>query len=202
MTRLFNSLMTLMIPVLLGVTSIATPVLNRGILPTAGAVTDVASRTDNTCADPSLADVVIEAFSGSKLAHFIHFRSAFVNGDSLQTAGPPLWSFQGPVFKAWRTQQPFTVPLFSLVTPASNDLVFLIGSDAQTPPIFNGFVNNGLVAWVYDTAVCGSVPLLSAVLAAQSDHYWTANVNEHADLLAHGWADGGVVAYVLPLASL
>ncbi|KAF5326781.1 hypothetical protein D9619_003884 [Psilocybe cf. subviscida] len=199
MTRTFNSCIALMIPVLLGIASLATQVLNRAVLPTAGAIGNMSSRSDSTCADPSLAHTVIEAFSGSRLAHFIHFRSVLVNIDSVQAAGPPFWSFQGPVFKAWRTQQPSTVPLFSLVTPTGDDFLFMIGTDAQTPPIVNGFVNNGLVAWVYATAVCGSVPLLSAALASQSDHYWTADADEHADLVARGWADGGTVAFVLPL---
>jgi hypothetical protein len=78
----------------------------------------------------------------------------------------------------------------------------MVGADAQTPPVVGGFSTSGLVAWVYDTAVCDSVPLMSAVLAAQSDHYYTTDPDEHAALLAAGWTDGGVVAFVLPLPTL
>ncbi|KAF5326779.1 hypothetical protein D9619_003886 [Psilocybe cf. subviscida] len=195
MIRLFNSLIALMIPVLLGLTSIATPLPSTNILPTAGAVTDKSSRTESTCADSSIARTLFVAFSGARLAHFLHFHSVFVSSDSAEAAGPPLWSFQGPVGKAWKTQQPSTVPLFSLAKPSGNDFLLGIGSDAQTPPIVSGFGNNGLVGWVYGTAVCGSVPLLSAALATQSDHYWTTDADEHADLLARGWTDGGIVAY-------
>lgn len=141
-------------------------------------------------------------FSGSQIAHDIEFRAALVNDDSIQPAGPPVWSLQGPVCKAWATQQPFTVPLFRLTTPQHDDLLFMIGTPAQTPPVVSGWRNTGLIAWVYDSPVCGSVPLLSAVLASQSDHYYTTDPDEHATLLNLGWTDGGLVAYVLPLPSL
>lgn len=78
----------------------------------------------------------------------------------------------------------------------------MIGEDAQTPPVVSGFENAGLIAWVYDTAVCGSVPLMSVSLPAKTDHYWTTDAAEHAGLLNEGWTDSGVVAFVLPLPSL
>ncbi|KAF5327928.1 hypothetical protein D9619_003909 [Psilocybe cf. subviscida] len=132
------------------------------------------------------------------------FSLGFVNVDSNESTGPAFWSFQGPVGKAWPTQQEFTVPLFRLTTPTNSDYIFVIGADAQTPPTVKGFsaVAADLVAWVYDTAVCDSVPLMSAVLAAKSDHYYTTDSDEHAALLAAGWTDGGVVAFVLPLPAL
>lgn len=64
----------------------------------------------------------------------------------------------------------------------------MIGTDAQTPPTVKGFSASAtdLVAWVYDTAECDSVPLMSAVLAAESDYYYTTDPDEHAALLALG----------------
>lgn len=84
---------------------------------------------------------------------------------------------------------------------AGTDYVFMVGPGAQTPPILSGFQTDAsdIVAWVYDTPVCGSVPLMSAVLASSTDHYYTTDPNEHSDLLGLGWGDGGVVAFVLPL---
>lgn len=78
----------------------------------------------------------------------------------------------------------------------------MLGADAQTPPIVGGFSVQGILAWVYNTAVCGSVPLMSVALAAQTDHYYTTDPDEHASLVAAGWADNGVVAFVLPLPTL
>lgn len=80
----------------------------------------------------------------------------------------------------------------------------MTGADAQTLPVVSGFNTSAadIAAWVYDTAVCDSVPLLGASLAAKSDHYYTTDANEHAELLSLGWVDTGIVAYVLPLPSL
>lgn len=125
---------------------------------------------------------------------------ALVDNDSVQPSAPPLLVFQGAVFKGWPTQQPFTTPLFRLGAPNNNDFVFLLGADAQTPPVVSGFGSTGvlIVAWVYNTSVCDSVPLLSAVRAASTDHYYTTDPDEHTGLLSRGWKDGGVVAFVLP----
>lgn len=158
---------------------------------------------DGPCADQSLAQTVYQGFAGTFLAHVLNFHWAFVDYNSRQSAGPAFWTFQGPVFKAWPTQQTSTVPLFRMTTPTNSDFVFMVGTNAQTPPTKSGFATStgDIVAWVYNTAVCGSVPLMSAVLAAQSDHYYTADPNEHTALLTAGWADSGVVAYVLPLST-
>lgn len=75
----------------------------------------------------------------------------------------------------------------------------MVGADAQTPPIASGFQASGIVAWVYNTAVCDSVPLMSVTFATLSDHYYTTDAAEHAGLLANDWTDTGVVAFVLPL---
>ncbi|KAF5327297.1 hypothetical protein D9619_003910 [Psilocybe cf. subviscida] len=205
MTRSLNLVMMLILPTFLGMGSLATPVTNSLGDPAIRVVGDVSPRSANTCADPSLARTVFQGFAGSILAHVLHFHYAFVNSDSKQSTGPALWTFQGPVGKAWPTQQAFTMPLFRLTNPTNSDFIFMVGADAQTPPTVKGFSATAvdLVAWVYDTAVCDSVPLMSAVLAAQSDHYYTTDPDEHAALLAAGdWTDGGVVAFVLPLPTL
>jgi hypothetical protein len=91
------------------------------------------------------------------------------------------------------------VPLFGLEDPSGTDIIFMVDADIETPPVATGFNTGAAIAWVYDTPVCGSVPLMSAVFVAQTDHYYTIDPEEHADLLSLGWADSGVVAFVLPL---
>jgi hypothetical protein len=39
---------------------------------------------------------------------------------------------------------------------------------------------------------------MSAAFAAQTDHYYTIDAEEHAGSLADGWTDSGVVVFVLP----
>ncbi|PPR01861.1 hypothetical protein CVT24_001342 [Panaeolus cyanescens] len=176
---------------------IVTPALGRNAMPDAHSFETV-PRSVNSCADPADAMTVYQAFSGQRTAHLLDVRWSFVNANSLQPAGPVLWSFEGPAFRAWRTQQPFTVPLFRLTGTNNNDYIFMTGADASTPPIVGGFTAGSPVAWVYNTPGCDSVPLMSAVLASATDHYWTTDAHDHAALLARGWKDGGVVAYVLP----
>jgi hypothetical protein len=111
-------------------------------------------------------------------------------------------TLQGPVFKAWTTQQNFTVPLFRLATSGGLEQVFMTGIDAQTPPVLNGFSAIDISAWVFNQSACGTVPLMSAGLASQTDHYYTTDPDEHSGLIADGWKDGGVVAFVLPLPAM
>jgi hypothetical protein len=92
------------------------------------------------------------------------------------------------------------VPLFRLGTSDGQEYIYTVGPVAQTPPSIPGFSTDvGIVAWVYDTPVCGSVPLLSTVYAAQTDHYYTTSQDAHSGLVSAGWGDSGIVAYVLPL---
>lgn len=135
-------------------------------------------------------------------AHALSFHHVFVHLDTAQGPGEAeLWSIQGAVFRAWPAQQEFTFPLFRLAQGPGSDYVFLVGQDAQTPPILSGFEpdSSAIVAWVYQTPVCGSVPLMSAVFVDQTDHYYTTDPDEYTGLLVDGWSDGGVVAFVLPL---
>jgi hypothetical protein len=128
----------------------------------------------------------------------------FVHLDTVQGPGEAeLWSIQGAVFKAWPTQQEFNFPLFRLAQCPGSDYAFLVGQDAQTLPSLSGFEPDGsaIMAWVYQTAVCGSVPLMSTIFADQTNHYYTTDSDEHTGLLADGWSDGGAVAYVLPLST-
>lgn len=78
----------------------------------------------------------------------------------------------------------------------------MFGDDAETPPTLDGFDATGRVLWVYDSGGCSdSVPLLSAVSASATDHYYTTDPDEHAELLSCGcgWVDDGMVAHVLPM---
>ena len=44
------------------------------------------------------------------------------------------------------------------------------------------------------------MPLLTAVNAGATDHWWTTNVNDHVQMITSGtgWVDGGVPFFVLP----
>ncbi|KIJ37850.1 hypothetical protein M422DRAFT_259721 [Sphaerobolus stellatus SS14] len=63
-------------------------------------------RAADTCADPTLADVWVEAYS------------------------PSLTQIQGPVFCAWENPQEFTVPLYEFNKP-NTDIPFLPSTDGN-----------------------------------------------------------------------
>lgn len=110
------------------------------------------------------------------------------------------WQFQNEIFLAWLDVQEFTVPFYQMANPSTTDYIFLPAVNGA-PPTAAGFAVQGIVGYAYSTQVCGSVPLLSAVSSATSDHWWTTNQVEHDQLIAQksGWVDGGVPFFVLPL---
>ncbi|KIJ26312.1 hypothetical protein M422DRAFT_192374, partial [Sphaerobolus stellatus SS14] len=80
------------------------------------------------------------------------------------------------------------------------DILFLPSTDGN-PPTVDGYVNVGITGYVYATEVCGGVPLLVAANAATTDHWYTTNALQHSSIVASGWIDEGVAAFVLPLTS-
>lgn len=139
-----------------------------------------------------------QSFQPSRLVHVLNYLPSFENSN---TVGQTIfWGDLQPAFKAWPAQQNFTVPLFQLCTSSLAQCIYKIGADANTPPVVSGFnADVFLLGWVYDSQVCGSVPLLSVVLSALTDHYFTTNPFYHDTLIADGWADSGVIAFVIPL---
>ncbi|KDR67367.1 hypothetical protein GALMADRAFT_147156 [Galerina marginata CBS 339.88] len=154
------------------------------------------ARAPNTCADPTLASVWVEAYSPSARAHTIQPRWIYANLDT--TAGND-WTIQGAVFLAWEDAQPFTFPLYLVFNPALNDYIYIPSTTGSPPVLPSGYGFGGIVGYVYATQVCGSVPLLSAFQASFGDHWYTTDASEHSRIIASGWAEAGIVAYVLPL---
>ncbi|KAF5315278.1 hypothetical protein D9619_007561 [Psilocybe cf. subviscida] len=168
---------------------------------------DIQTLSARSCANASLARVIYQGYSSTSACHVMNFLYAFVHDSTI--LGPvstgARWSLQGATFKAWATQQASTLPLYRLGTSTGSDYIFELGTvdpmtQVPSPPTVTGFNNNiGLTAWVYGSATCDSVALLSAAHTTMSDHFYTTDADEHAGLIANGWTDAGVVAYVLPL---
>ncbi|KAF5309469.1 hypothetical protein D9619_012447 [Psilocybe cf. subviscida] len=156
------------------------------------------TRTINTCADPSLAETVFQAFRAASTVHVLNYRYGYEHVNTQSEAN--FWQDIQPAFRAWPTQQNFTVPLFQLATADRTQYIYQIDDDAQTPPVVNGFNTDVfIIGWVYDSQVCGSVPLMTTAFPAFTDHYYTISAFEHGGLVSAGWTDRGVVAFVLPL---
>lgn len=155
--------------------------------------------TRATCADTSLTQTVIQAFRTDTFVHCLNYRQAFASSNAVNRLLK--YANQLPAFRGWTTQQDSTVPLFQLGTADRKQYIYRIGTDARTPPTVSGFNTDVyLVAWVYNAPVCGSVPLYSVFLPGYGDRYTTINPYERNTLITvNGWADDGIVAYVLPL---
>lgn len=140
------------------------------------------------------------------MAHILDWRWVYVATNAMGTD----WQFQAQSFRAWDTPQPFTIPLYRLVsTGATLDFMYATGAvgagtDPATfipPTAPTGWrVDGEPFAWVYGEQTCEGVPLMGVSNAAASDHWYTTNAKEHNNLVngAH-WVDAGVVAYVLPV---
>uniref|UniRef100_A0A8H7XMH8 DUF5648 domain-containing protein n=1 Tax=Psilocybe cubensis TaxID=181762 RepID=A0A8H7XMH8_PSICU len=156
----------------------------------------IEERAAATCADPTLTDIYVESYSPSSKFHLLQLRTEFV--DSL-TDGNGDFGFQGNIFRAWSTPQPFTFPLYRLVTPPPLDYLFVLSTDGN-PPVVPGFQTDLITAYIYSTQVCNSIPLYSVARASATYHYYTTVISERDDMINNrGWTDSGIVGYVLPL---
>ncbi|PPQ72094.1 hypothetical protein CVT26_006872 [Gymnopilus dilepis] len=153
-------------------------------------------RDANTCADPTLAEVWLQAYSPSQKAHAIDeaadFATAVDNGAD--------WQIQKAEFIAWKTPQEFTVPLYVLNNPTTQDFIYIMSTDGTVPQA-SGFNTQGIVGYVYPTQTCGSVPLFALFQDTFGDHWHTTSVPERESFIRTGWIDSGTVAFVLPLPS-
>ncbi|KAF4611526.1 hypothetical protein D9613_003606 [Agrocybe pediades] len=153
-------------------------------------------RSTDTCADPSASDIFVEAYSPSQIAHVFDRRSIIVNTDSVGQAN---WQIQGEIFRAWKGPQEGTVPMYRAFNPTTFDYIFITSSNGN-PPVVSGFqLFPNIIAYVYPSPICGSIPLYATAQQTVGDHWYTTIPSERDDLVANGWIDSGIAAYVLPL---
>jgi len=158
------------------------------------ASTPAPTPTPNTCGDTTSTTTFFEGFKPSVTSHAPDDIPDFVS----LSAGDDIWDFNPPSFRAWIAPgQASTVPLYWLFNPTTHDYVYLT-SDTTTLPSVSGYGSANLIAYVYSTPICNSVPLYC--VSKPSDHWYTTNLAEHNDFVnQHGWTDCGITAYVLPI---
>ncbi|KAH9479864.1 Ultraviolet-B receptor UVR8 [Psilocybe cubensis] len=142
------------------------------------------ARSAQTCGDPSVASTFYKGFNYIANVHTFNTQAQFVNAQVLGTG----WQSTIPSFRAWTSAgQLGTAPLF--YDPTVNDVVFSLTSSPGW----------AIVGYVYPTQICSSVPLYAAARTSPSGHWYTTIEREHNELIALGWVDQGIVAYVLPI---
>lgn len=162
--------------------------------------TQVARGTE-ACADTSSTVVIYQSYNAGSTAHLLNYRFAFENYNSQLQA--LIWADLHPMFRAWTTQQNSTVPLFQLATADRSQYIYRVGADARTPPVVSGFSTDVfIVGWVYDSQMCGGVPLTGVTLERVTDSYFTTSAFEHDSLVNGGWTDNGIIAFVVPLSNV
>ena len=61
------------------------------------------------------------------------------------------------------------------------------------------YTNEGTAAFVYTSALCGSVPLYRVQNPTVQDHFYTTDAAEETRAISQlGYVDEGIAAYVLP----
>ncbi|KAF8887880.1 hypothetical protein CPB84DRAFT_1684533, partial [Gymnopilus junonius] len=68
-------------------------------------------------------------------------------------------------------------PLYVLFNPSTADFIYIVSSDG-TVPTAAGFGSPLIAGYVYDSQVCGSVPLFSLFQDVAGDHWYTTRIVE------------------------
>ncbi|KAG6853240.1 hypothetical protein C0991_005827 [Blastosporella zonata] len=93
-----------------------------------------------------------------------------------------------------------TVPLYRLYSIGLTDHFLTASEDEKDLAIKRrGYHLEGVLGYVYTTAGAGRVPLYQLHNEPIHDHYYTSSEGEREDASRNGWAEEGVVAYLLPL---
>jgi len=152
-------------------------------------------RAADTCADPSLTVVYVEAYSHADSLHLLQRRAYYI---AQNTAANTDWEIQEEAFRAWKDPQNFTFPLYQLYDASSADWVPQL-STTGSAPVVAGYTTQ-ILGYAYSTAICGSMPLVALAQMTVGDRYFTTNTDEIDMLVTNfGWVNQGIVAYVLPV---
>ncbi|KAG6917753.1 hypothetical protein DXG01_001291 [Tephrocybe rancida] len=152
-------------------------------------------RAADTCADPSLTVVYVEAYSHASSLHLLQRRAYYI---AQNTAANTAWEIQEEAFRAWKDPQNFTFPLYQLYDAPAGDWVPVL-STTGSAPVVAGY-STEILGYAYSTPVCGSMPLVALAQTTIGDRYFTTDPDERDMLVtSFGWVNQGIVAYVLPV---
>ena len=93
-----------------------------------------------------------------------------------------------PLYRAWRS------------SAGDNDNFYTINAtEMQHTIATQGYVTDGITAYVYTSDLCGSVSLYRAYSQTNTDHYYTTSLTERDTAIdVGGYVDEGIVAYIFP----
>ncbi|KAJ7626839.1 hypothetical protein FB45DRAFT_55530 [Roridomyces roridus] len=144
--------------------------------------------------------VPLFATNGGPLQDFFASTSTVAIASVIEHQG---FTFLGVSARVFTTQEPSTTPLYLVYSVISNgdatDHFYTTSASDRALLIESGWIDAGVQAYIYPTQICGSVPYYVVYNSAQTEHFYTANQTQYQNFLATaGWADQGIVGYVLP----
>lgn len=97
-------------------------------------------------------------------------------------------------------QAPHTVPLYRLYSGGASDHFYTTNADERAGAIKGpDYADEGIAAYVYLDASCGTVPLYRMYSSKGTDHFYTTNGAERINAVTNlGFADEGIIANVNP----
>ncbi|EIM79479.1 uncharacterized protein STEHIDRAFT_69486 [Stereum hirsutum FP-91666 SS1] len=90
-------------------------------------------------------------------------------------------------------------PLYRAYSTTAFDHFYTTSESEWNNAIVNlGYNREGIAGYVYADQVCDSIPLFRTYGAAGTDYFYTANEQEYDGVVEGGFADEGIVGYILP----
>ncbi|KAG6915539.1 hypothetical protein DXG01_011004 [Tephrocybe rancida] len=135
-------------------------------------------------------DLVDHVYStnASEITYLIHFYGFKIEGPKGTTTG---YIHTTPVEG--------TVPLYRLYSIGLTDHYLTASEDEKDHAIKRrGYHLEGILGYLYPTAGAGRVPFYQ-LHNPLPDHYYTSSEQEREDASRNGWANEGVVGYLLPI---
>ncbi|KAJ7848446.1 hypothetical protein B0H14DRAFT_2675874 [Mycena olivaceomarginata] len=163
-----------------------------------GALLTPATRSPETCGDPTDARPFYRAYNPTEVDHF------YTTNVNLVNAANSGWPLQGVAALVFVTQEEATVPFFRLYSAAATDNFYTISTTERDAALQNGYVTvaGDPFTFIYPTQVCGSVPFYRLYHATKKDNFYTTSESERLDFIANqGYTDIEIAGYVLPVTS-
>ncbi|KAJ6576926.1 hypothetical protein DFH09DRAFT_1148793 [Mycena vulgaris] len=136
-----------------------------------------ATRTTETCGDPTLAVPFYRAYNPTVANHAYGMDLA-----SMLKTNP--WTYQALAAFVFATQEESTIPLHHMVNPTTFDRIYTTN---PTEPLY----------YIYPTQICGSVPFYRLSKLALHDHFFIASETERIEYIeSQGYSDEGIAGYV------
>lgn len=156
-------------------------------------------QTDICCVPESSFVPLYRAYNGPIVDHF-YTTSVTELDNAVNQLGYSPEGITGRVLTA-ESDWPYVkaVPLYRAYNPQITDHFYTASESEWNNAVENlEYSREGIAGYIYAEQVCGSIPLYRTYDVAGTDHFYTTNEQEYEGVVAGGFANEGIVGYVLP----